>query len=121
MLKKIGLPLIALTACLTFVTPRKADARVHFGIAIGGPVYTAPAYPYAYSYPYSPYGSGYYAQPAYPYGYGYGYDAPYYSGYGVYGYGYGGRHWEHERHEWHERHERYEHGYRGHHEHGREH
>ena len=119
MLKKIGLPLMALAGMLTFVTPPKADARIRFGVVIGGPVYTAPVDPYAYSYPYSPYGSGYYAQPAYPYGYGYGYDAPYYGAYS--GYGYGGGHWEHERHEWHERHERYEHGYRGHYEHGREH
>jgi hypothetical protein len=65
MIKKIGLPLIALAAVLAFATPKQADARVRFGVAIGGPVYTAPV-PYAYpnyGYPYySPY-----AAPVAPY------------------------------------------------------
>jgi len=39
MIKKIGLPLIALTAVLAFAAPKQADARVRFGVAIGGPVY----------------------------------------------------------------------------------
>src|ERR1700743_2793142 len=66
MIKKIGLPLIALTAVLAFATPKQADARVRFGVAIGGPVYTAPV-PYAY--PYNPYYAAPY--PGYP-----GYIAP---------------------------------------------
>ena len=45
MLKKIGLPMIALAGILAFGAPRAAEARVHFRVAIGGPVYTAP-YPY---------------------------------------------------------------------------
>jgi hypothetical protein len=71
MIKKIGLPLVALAAMLAFVTPKQADARVRFGVAIGGPVYTAPV-PYAYPY-YGPY-NPYYAAP-YP-----GYAAPAYVG-----------------------------------------
>lgn len=89
MLKKIGLPMIALAGMLAFATPPKADARIRFGVAIGGPVYTAPvpAYPYGYAYPYPGYGPDYYAAPAYPYGYGYGYSAPYYGGFS---FGWGG-------------------------------
>ena len=73
MIKKIGLPLIALTAMLAFATPKQADARVRFGVAIGGPVYTAPV-PYGYPY-YGPYG---------------GYVSPYYSPYYTAPYGYVG-------------------------------
>jgi hypothetical protein len=89
MIKKIGLPLIALAAVLAFATPKQADARVRFGVAIGGPVYTAPV-PYAYpnyGYPYySPY-----AAPVAPYDVA---PAPYYGpsvgvGIGIGG-GYGG-------------------------------
>jgi hypothetical protein len=56
MIKKIGLPLLALTAMLAFATPKQADARVRVGVAIGGPVYAGPV-PYAYPYygPYNPY------------------------------------------------------------------
>ena len=55
MLRRIGLPLLALAAMLMFLAPTHADARVGFGVFVG-PSY--PAYPYAYGYPY-----------AYPYGY----------------------------------------------------
>jgi len=91
MIKKIGLPLIALTAVLAFGTPKQADARVRFGVAIGGPVYTAPV-PYAYpNYGYPYYNSAYVA-PVAPYGYVA--PAPYYGpsvgvGIGIGG-GYGG-------------------------------
>lgn len=89
MLKKIGLPIMALAGLLTFVTPPKADARIRFGVAIGGPVYTAPVppYPYSYAYPYPGYGPDYYP-PAYPYAYDYapGYVAPY----GGFSLGFGG-------------------------------
>ena len=92
MIKKIGLPLVALTAVLAFATPKQADARVRFGVAIGGPVYTAPV-PYAY--PYNPYYAAPY--PGYP---GYIAPAPYVGpsvgvgigiggGWGGYGYGRG--------------------------------
>jgi hypothetical protein len=121
MLKKLGLPIIALAALMAFAAPQKADARVRFGISFGAPVYTAPVpvAPYAYGYSY----------PAYhvdPYAYGNGYVAPapyvdpyvapvapYYGGFSL---GFGGHRYygDHERfeHERHERHERFEHGYR---------
>jgi hypothetical protein len=44
MLKKIGLPVIALLGMLA-VAPHQARAGVRFGVAIGAPVYTNPAYP----------------------------------------------------------------------------
>lgn len=80
MLKKIGLPIMALAAVMAFAAPPKADARVRFGVAIGGPAYVAPAPAYPYGYGYG-YGSGpYYAAPS-PYvaPYAYGYSQPYYS------------------------------------------
>ena len=92
MIKKIGLPLIALTAALAFATPKQADARVRFGVAIGGPVYAGPA-PYApYAYPsYNPYYAApypayvapgpVYVGPSVGVGFGFG------GGYGGYGYG----------------------------------
>jgi|SRR5580658_9062180 hypothetical protein len=101
MIKKIGLPLIALTAVLAFATPKQADARVRFGVSVGGPVYVGPA-PYApYAYPaYNPYYAApypAYVGPAYvgpSVGVGFGFGG----GYGGYGYsrpaivnrGYGG-------------------------------
>ena len=91
MLKKIGLPIIALAGVMAFGAPRAAQARVHFGVAIGGPVYTAPVAPYPYPYAYgpAPYVDPYYA-PTYvapaPYvpsfGIGVGIGGGYYGGYG---------------------------------------
>ncbi len=101
MLKKLGVPMIALAGMLAFALPPKADARIHFGIGIGGPVYTAPvpAYPYDYSYPYGAYGN-YYAPPVYSYPYvapGYGY-VPY-GGFSLgFGSGWGHERYEHEGH-----------------------
>jgi hypothetical protein len=98
MLKKIGLPMMALAGILAFGAPRAAQARVHFGVAIGGPVYTAPVAPYPYGYGYAPYVDPYYA-PAYvapapyvdPYfGVGIGIGGGYYGGYGHGYHGYGG-------------------------------
>jgi hypothetical protein len=102
MIKKIGLPLIALTAVLAFTTPKQADARVRFGVSIGAPVYAGPAPYVPYGYPaYNPY----YAAPYPAYvapspvyvgpsvgfgwggGYGYGYRGPAVVNRG---YGYGG-------------------------------
>jgi len=80
---KIAIPLIALAAMLMFLAPPQAQAKVHFGVYLGGP-YAYPAYPYGYVAPY-PYAYPPYAGP-YPYGYGLGF------GYG-YG-GYVGGHWE---------------------------
>jgi hypothetical protein len=82
---------MALAGMLTFVAPPKADARIRFGVAIGGPVYTAPVpvYPYGYQYPYPAYGPNYYAAPVYPYPYpGRAYVAPY----GGFSVGIGGGH-----------------------------
>ena len=58
MLRKLGIPALALAALMTIVPA--ASAGVRFRVGIGGPVY-APA-PY-YGYYYNPY----YAYPAYPY------------------------------------------------------
>jgi hypothetical protein len=84
MIKKIGLPLVALTAALAFAAPKQADARVRFGVSIGGPVYVGPAPYVPYAYPaYNPY----YAAP-YP---AYVAPAPVYVGPSVgIGYGWGG-------------------------------
>ena len=102
MIKKIGLS-AALLAGLFVLAPRPAKAEVHFGVYVGAPAYSYPAYPaYGYdAYPAPVYG---YPAPAYvtPYAQ---YDSRYY------------RDREHERHEWlehqrHERHEREEHRFR---------
>jgi hypothetical protein len=60
MLKKLGIPILALVAMLTLISPPAANARVRFGVTVGSPyVYTYPAYPYPYVYRY-PY---YYSYP----------------------------------------------------------
>ena len=51
MLKKVGLPLLALAALLMVMPAQKANAAVRFGVAVGGPVYAYPAYPGPYAYP----------------------------------------------------------------------
>jgi len=98
---------MALAGLLTFVTPPKADARIRFGVAIGGPVYTAPVpvYPYGYQYPYPAYGPNYYGAPVYPY------TAPaYVAPYGGFSFGFGGHyHRDYGRH--HEP-QRFDHGHR---------
>ena len=91
MIKKLGIPILALAALLCFGAPRKAEAAVRFGIGVG----VAPAYPYYSPYyaapvPYSPYVDPYdYAYPGYvapyaaaPYGYGYGFGLGWRGGYG---------------------------------------
>ena|ERR1051326_8154976 len=45
MLKKIGIPVLALCAVALLVAPSRANAGVRFGVFIGGPVYAYPAYP----------------------------------------------------------------------------
>jgi len=62
-LRKLGIPAAVLAGMMVFFTPSSANARVRFGVQIGGPVYPAYTYPY-YPAPYYPYG---------PY-YGYGYN-----------------------------------------------
>ena len=57
MLKKLGIPTLALVAMLTLISPPSANARVRFGVTIGSPYYYTyqapyPYVPYAYSYPY---------------------------------------------------------------------
>ena len=110
MLKKLGLPMMALAALMVFAAPQKADARVRFGVAIGGPVYTAPVpvAPYAYGYSYPQYPNTYAAPaPVDPY-YDYGYAAPtpYYGG--GFSIGFGGGHY------FRGGHERFEHSEHGH-------
>lgn len=93
MLKKLGIPVLALAGMLAFATPKPAEAKVHFGVTIGAP----PVYPYAYCSPYGPYCTSY----AYPYGGAY----PYYSYPYIYGGWGGGWHGHHDIHEHHEGHE----------------
>lgn len=52
MLKKAALALFGLVLAMTFVTPPKATAQVHVGIAIGAPVVVAPAPYVEYDEPY---------------------------------------------------------------------
>jgi hypothetical protein len=84
MLKKLGIPMLALAGMLAVATPKAADAKVHVGVAIGVP----PVYPYPYCSAYDPGCAGY----VYPYGY-----TPYVYG----GFGWHGHHdWHgHEHHE----------------------
>ena len=108
MLKKLGLPTLALMAVLGLAGAPGAQAGVHFGVRIG------PAYPppYVYSQPYY-YGYSYPDYYVYPPDYGYSF-------------GYWGGHrdrWyrEHRGHEWRE-HARHDHGHdRGWHDRGRDH
>jgi uncharacterized membrane protein YgcG len=97
-LKKIGLPMMALAGLLAFGAPRAAQARVHFGVALGAPVYAAPVAPYPYGYPYAaPYVDPYYAptyvapapyvDPYFSVGIGGGWGGGYY-GHGYVGHGY---------------------------------
>jgi hypothetical protein len=62
MLKKIGIPLVALAAMVILVPAPKASAAVRFGISVGRPAYSYPVDPYAYS---SPYTNDYYSYPSY--------------------------------------------------------
>jgi hypothetical protein len=62
MLKRIGIPLMALAGILAFA-PHQAKAAVRFGVTVGVPAYSYPAYP---AYPnYAP--PAYYSAPAYAY------------------------------------------------------
>jgi hypothetical protein len=75
MLKKVGLPLLALAALMMVIPAQKANAAVRFGVTVGGPAYAYPAYPGPYAYPYpGPYFNAYpsYVAPAPGYVYGYG-------------------------------------------------
>jgi hypothetical protein len=100
MLKRFGIPVVALVVLMIFSTA-PAQAGVHFGVSVG------PAYPYSYAYPYAynPYYA--YPYPAYPYAYPY---SPYCGGLGFYwgGHHYGYRHYDHDR--------GYDRGFRGGHE-----
>lgn len=87
LLKKLGIPALALGGMLALTAPTPADAAVHFGIGVG----VAPVYP-SYVYPYtSPYYNPYYEPYAYPYTYGYAYPEFYWGG-GWGGHHYGGNH-----------------------------
>jgi hypothetical protein len=81
MLRRIGIPVIALAAMLTLFRPHQASAAVRFGVYAG-----PPAYPYVY-------------QP-YPYGYP-GYTYPEY-GLSFRWHRHHHDRWEHRRHEWRE-------------------
>ncbi len=98
MLKRLGIPMLAVVGVMLFIAAPQAGARVHFGVGvvIGPPVYTYPPPPYVYPFPnpYPPY--------AYGYGYPYVYGAPYVYG----GYWRGGRYYR-------RGHEFREHGWRG--------
>ena len=77
MLKRLGIPILAFAAMLC-ISPKPAEARIHFGVYLGGPSYYAPppgpyyyspypAYPYYYA-PYYSYPSYYRNRSFYPYG-----------------------------------------------------
>jgi hypothetical protein len=60
MLKKIGLPMMALFGLLALAPLNQAKAAVRFGVYVGAPAYTYPVYPAypvvpapGYVYPYS--------------------------------------------------------------------
>jgi hypothetical protein len=80
MLKRLGVPALALGAMLALASPKPADAKVHFGVYVGPPYYS---YPYPYPGPAYPY---YYGGPGY-----YGYWGGYYGPHG---------HWHHYHHDW---------------------
>lgn len=105
---KFVIPIIVLAALFLFISPPQANAKIHFGVYVGPPAYTYPAYPYVYGYDY-PYSYSYYPYSYYPYSYAY----PYGYGYRVYRYP---RYysWGHARHEWreHREHEFREHHHR---------
>ena len=88
MLKKIGIPVLALAALFVLFTPTPAAAQVRFGVGVYGapPVCAYPGYydRYCYAAPYNPYYYGY----SYPYPYSYYYGPGY--GYGYYGRGFRG-------------------------------
>jgi hypothetical protein len=96
MLKRVGIPLMALAGFLGFGAAKPALAGAHFGIQIGAsPAYCSVYDPYycpnAYGTPYGyPYNYGYPGVDVYPYTYG--------PGFGVY---FGGGHGGHEHHEAH--------------------
>ena len=107
MLKKLGITTIALAGMLAFAAPKKADARVCFGVYVGGPAYSYPVAPapvapyayapnYAYVAPAPAYVEPYYAAPSYRFGFGFGGDRDHDHDYGR-----------------HESHERAEHSFRG--------
>lgn len=68
MLKKIGLPMMALAGTLAFTAPKPANAQVQFRVGVG----VAPAYPYNpyVCSPYDPYCPAYVAPAPVPYVYG---------------------------------------------------
>ncbi len=91
MLKRLGFSLVAPLVALMMTCAPQAQAKVHFGVYVGPPVYPPPAY-----YPYvSPY----------PYPDEYAYPPP------AYGYTYWG--WHHDRGHW-DHHNYRGHEYRGH-------
>ena len=55
MLKKLGLPVLALAAMLALANPSNADAKVRFGVYVGTPGYYSYTYPYYAPYPYYAY------------------------------------------------------------------
>ncbi len=84
MLRRIGLPLVALAALVVLLAPSPAAAKSHFGFGVFvGPSY--PVYPYDYTYPYPYSYPRYYYDPYY-------YPYAYYS-YPAYGYWGGSYYW----------------------------
>jgi hypothetical protein len=63
MLKKIGLPMMALFGLLALAPLNQAKAAVRFGVYVGAPAYTYPVYP---SYPVAPAPAYVYAAPVVP-------------------------------------------------------
>jgi hypothetical protein len=91
MLKKSFFAVFGLLLALAFVNPPKAHAGVAIGVAVGGPVYARPIYPYGYAYVRPV------PRPVYAYPRPYVYPGPV-----VYGRVYGRPYWRGERFERHE-------------------
>jgi hypothetical protein len=112
MLKKIGVPLLALLGVLA-MAPHKAKAAVGFGVSVGTPPYTYPAYPAYPNYPPYPDYQGYAAYPPNYYAAPYAYIGPNYVPYGGWGWYEDHDRWEHRGHEFREHAGRERGGFRG--------
>jgi len=70
-LRKLGIPAMVMAGMLTLFSSTPAEARVRFGVGIGGPAYPVYTYPDPYYNPYYAYPYGYtYVGPSVTFGWG---------------------------------------------------